>query len=157
MTDLRFLALPTDLVRRLQAGAPDANGQVPERHVSHGGMTPCRHCLQSVAAGEPYLILSHRPFPAAQPYAEQGPIFLCAEPCARYPEVAEIPPLYLTREKMLVRGYGNDDRIVYGTGRIVATEDLAAASGDILARDDIAYVHVRSEGDNCFHCRVERA
>lgn len=157
MTDLRFVALPTDQVRSLQSGAPDANGQVPERHISDGGVVPCRHCLRSVAAGEPYLILAHRPFPAPQPYAEQGPIFLHADACERYPEAAETPALYLTRERMLVRGYGSNDRIVYGTGRIVETKDLVAASSEILSRDDIAYVHVRSEGDNCFHCRIEPA
>ncbi len=31
MTDLRFVALDTETVRALQAGNPDANGQVPER------------------------------------------------------------------------------------------------------------------------------
>ena len=28
----RFVALPSDAVHALQSGAPDANGQVPERH-----------------------------------------------------------------------------------------------------------------------------
>ena len=69
----------TELVKRLQDGGTDANGQKPERHVCSGGMMPCRHCLADIKAGEPYLILAHRPFPSAQPYAEQGPIFLHAE------------------------------------------------------------------------------
>ena len=60
---IRFVPLETELVQRLQAGGPDANGQVPERHTSSGGMMPCRHCLTDIAAGEPYLILAHRPFP----------------------------------------------------------------------------------------------
>jgi len=156
VTALRFLALPTELVRNLQSGAPDANGQVPERHMSDGDVVPCRHCLRSVAAGEPYLILAHRPFPAPQPYAEQGPIFLHAEPCERHSENAETPELFLARERMLVRGYGTNDRIVYGTGQVVPTKDLAAVSVELLARDDIAYLHLRSSADNCFHCRIER-
>ena len=46
-----FVALDTSLVRSLQAGGSDANGQRPERHLSPGGSMPCRHCLAPVAAG----------------------------------------------------------------------------------------------------------
>ena len=40
---IRFTPIPTETVRALQAGGPDANGQLPERHVSDGGGNPCRH------------------------------------------------------------------------------------------------------------------
>lgn len=78
MTDLRFVAMPTETARSLQAGRGDANGQRPERHLSDGAGVDCRHCLRDVPAGEAYLILAYRPFPEAQPYAELGPIFLHA-------------------------------------------------------------------------------
>ena len=83
MLPIQFTSMPTEVARAYQAGAADANGQVPERHISDGDGVPCRHCQRDVAAGEPYLILAHRPFPTAQPYAEQGPIFLHAESCPR--------------------------------------------------------------------------
>ncbi|MCK7500784.1 MAG: DMT family transporter [Comamonadaceae bacterium] len=51
MSELRFIPLPTDDVRRLQAGGADANGQPAERRISDGGHIPCRHCLTEVAAG----------------------------------------------------------------------------------------------------------
>ncbi len=88
MTGLKFIALSTKTTRALQAGNPDANGQAPERDISDGSAVPCRHCLRDVPAGEPFLILAHRPFTEAQPYAETGPIFLHAEPCQRHGEVA---------------------------------------------------------------------
>lgn len=153
---IRFLALETQLVRALQEGAPDANGQVPERHVSPGSGIPCRHCLAPVAAGEPYLILAHRPFPAPQPYAEVGPIFLHARPCARAEPGAEVPPM-LASPRYLVRGYGGDHRIVYGSGRIVDTPDIPAAARAMLEDGRIVYVHVRSASNNCYQCRIERA
>lgn len=156
MADLRFTPLPTEVVRALQAGAPDANGQPPEVHVSDGNAVPCRHCLREVATGERYLILAHRPFPAPQPYAEVGPIFLHAEPCARYTPEAEIPQMFRDWEHILMRGYGADDRIVYGTGQVVATGDLAARATAILERPGIAYVHLRSAKNNCYLARVER-
>ena len=56
----------------------------------------------------------------------------------------------------IVRGYGADDRIVYGTGGVVATGAIPARAGELLADDRVAYVHVRSARNNCFQCRVER-
>ena len=126
MTEHRFIALSTEAVRNLQAGAADANGQAPERDISDGSGLPCRHCLSDVAAGEPFLVLAHRPFPEAQPYAETGPIFLHAEPCERHGEGTEVPALFLSRAQALIRGYGADDRIVTGTGQVVASAEISA-------------------------------
>jgi hypothetical protein len=154
---IRFLALDTSLVRHLQHGGVDANGQKPERHIGKGGAMPCRHCLTDIAAGEPYLILAHRPFAEPQPYAEQGPIFLHAEPCQRYQDNGGVPPLFLERAGYLIRGYGTDDRIVYGTGRIVAPKLMVGAAEEMLADQRVAYIHVRSASNNCYQARIDRA
>lgn len=154
---IRIAALETALVRSLQSGGPDANGHAPERHICNGGMMPCRHCLTDIKAGEPYLILAHRPFPTAQPYAEQGPIFLHAEPCERHLEGAAVPALFLERQGYLIRGYAADDRIVYGTGRIVAPAAMAAAAQAMFGNDRVAYIHVRSASNNCYQARIDRA
>jgi hypothetical protein len=152
---IRFTPIPTDLVRAYQAGAPDANGQRPERHVSDGDGNPCRHCLRLIPKGAAFLVLAHRPFPAPQPYAELGPIFLCADTCAAgggvdMPEVLESPDYIL-------RGYSAADRIVYGTGGVIPTDRVAARASDLLANPDVAYVHVRSARNNCFQLRIDRA
>jgi len=85
------------------------------------------------------LILAHRPFPALQPYAEMGPIFPCADPCARaggseLPEISAAPDY-------IVRGYCADDRIVHGTGSVVATSGLAVRAVELLAEPQVAYLH----------------
>jgi hypothetical protein len=154
---IRISALETALVARLQNGGLDANGQPPERHISRGGMTPCRHCLRDIAAGETYLILAHRPFASAQPYAELGPIFLHGEPCRRHPDSAEIPAMFLGRPGFLIRGYGGDDRIVYGTGRIVPPAAMAEAAAEIFADPRVAYIHVRSASNNCYQAHIDRS
>jgi Protein of unknown function (DUF1203) len=156
MTEIRFLALPTDIARAYQAGESDAYGRVPERKVSDGSGIPCRHCLSDVEKDAQYLVLAHRPFPEAQPYAETGPIFLHARPCERHPESAETPAMLLSRTQMIVRGYGADHRIVYGTGAVVPTGGIAEAAAALLERPDIAFVDVRSASNNCFQCRVAR-
>ena len=90
---IRIVALDSALVKGLQNGGLDADGRKPERHICEGGgMMPCRHCLTDIKAGEPYLILAHRPFSSVQPYAEQGPIFLHAESCSRHPEARTCRP-----------------------------------------------------------------
>lgn len=149
------IALPTETVRALQAGAPDANGMVPERAISDGEGNPCRHCLKPVPAGAPMLVLAHCPFPAPQPYAEIGPIFLCADPCERWdgeglPEIARTVPDYL------IKGYTEEDRIRYGTGTVVPVGELTARAETLLARDDVSYVHVRSARNNCYQFRIDR-
>ena len=153
---IRYVAMPTETARALQSGAPDAYGMTPERRISDGDGVPCRHCLRTVAEGKPYLVLAYRPFPALQPYAETGPIFLCAEPCARADEGADIPEMMRDAPDFIVRGYGLDDRIVYGTGGVVETGLIGDRAADLLRQDDIAYLHVRSARNNCYQCRIER-
>jgi hypothetical protein len=157
MTGLKFVAMPSETARGFREGSLDAHGQPPERHVSDGSGTPCRHCLDDVAAGEPFLILAWRPFARPQPYAETGPVFLHAEDCQRHDEAAGMPEMFQKRERFLLRGYGPDARIVYGTGRVVATAEMEQAAAALLERDDAAYLHIRSGSYNCYQCRVERA
>jgi hypothetical protein len=100
------------------------------------------------------LVLAHRPFPAAQPYAETGPIFLCADACEAGGGVA-IPEV-LGSPDYIVRGYGEDDRIVYGTGGVVATGAIPARAQALLEEDRVAYLHVRSARNNCYQLRIDR-
>ncbi len=157
MPRIRFIAMSTEIARAYQAGTADANGQVPEVHISDGSGNPCRHCLTEVAKYDPLLIFAYRPFPNRQPYAETGPVFLHGNGCERYDEGAGIPAMFLDRPQLLIRGYGEDDRIVYGTGQIVSTDRLEDAAKELLERPDVAYVHARSASDNCYQCRIERA
>jgi hypothetical protein len=151
---MRYVAIPTGMARHYQAGGPDANGQAPERGVSDGGGNPCRHCLRMIPQGAGMLILAHRPFPAPQPYAEVGPIFLCADPCE--PGGGAAVPDLLASPDYIVRGYGPDDRIVYGTGGVVATGMIPARAAELFQNPRVAYLHVRSARNNCFQCRIDR-
>lgn len=153
---LRFIPIPTAVARALQSGSPDANGQIPERHISDGDGNPCRHCLRPVPKGDEMLILSYRPFPAPQPYAETGPIFLCADACAAPSDSHRMPAIFDGVRDVLIKGYGPDDRIRYGTGRIVDTTEAEAAMDAIFEDPAVTYIHIRSARNNCFQCRVER-
>jgi hypothetical protein len=155
MPDIIFTAMPTPDAEAFRAGQPDAYGHTPEQMTSPGGM-PCRHCLQRIDQDMPMLVLAYRPFAQLQPYAETGPVFLHAQPCERYAATEVLPPM-LESPDYIVRGYGYDDRIVYGTGAVTPTGDIKMRAQQLLARDELAYVHVRSARNNCYQCRIDRA
>lgn len=157
MTDIYITPMPTETAEAIWNGGADAYGMAPERHISDGDGVPCRHCLKDVAAGEPYLILAYRPFPATQPYAETGPVFLHAEPCAAYADRETLPPRYLSGEKRIVRAYDRHDRIVYGTGQVVDGPDIVKTAAALLDEPRTAYIHVRSSANNCFAFRIDRS
>ncbi|MEP2030306.1 MAG: DUF1203 domain-containing protein [Paracoccaceae bacterium] len=151
-----YTALPTDIVRAYQSGAPDVYGQPAEKAVSDGRGNPCRHCLRDIPDGDSYLILAHRPFEGLHPYAETGPIFLCAEHCDRYAGNGTIPPILSSSPEYLIKGYSAQDRIVYGTGAIVAARDLQGKAEAIFEDSKIAYIHARSARNNCYLIRIDR-
>ena len=111
---MRFSAMPTEIARAYQAGTPDAYGHAPERAMSDGAGNPCRHCLCNIPKDAGMLVLAYRPFDGLHPYAETGPIFLCAKPC-KQGGGKDIPPILTTSPDYLVKGYSSDDSIVYGT------------------------------------------
>jgi hypothetical protein len=157
MSAIRFISMPTETADAFRAGRLDANGQAPERRVAEGGVGPCRHCQKRIVAGEAYLTLAYRPFAALQPFAECGPIFLHADACERYPESAAMPAMFNAWQHALLRGYGADDRIVYGTGIVVPPADVEATAEKILAEAGVRYVHLRSSTNNCYQLRIERS
>ncbi|OCP16970.1 MULTISPECIES: DUF1203 domain-containing protein [unclassified Ensifer] len=153
---LRYIPMSTDQAERLRHGGKDAYGNPPERHISDGDGVPCRHCLRNVEAGDAYLIFALRPFTSLQPYAETGPVFIHADECPTYTERAR-PPILRSSKDYLLRGYGSNERIIYGTGGVVPTEQLEARAEALLAMPEVASVHVRSAKNNCYQCRMERA
>lgn len=151
---LRFLPIKTAAAWALRSGV-DAHGHPPETAgPSTGKDTPCRHCLRHVPAGHRYLIAAHRPFAGLNPYTETGPVFLCADDCpAGGPD---FPAAMLTSPAYILRGYSADERIAYGTGAVTPTDRIEARCRELLARPEVAFVHIRSAANNCFFCRVER-
>jgi len=152
---IHFTPIPTATVRACQSGGPDANGQKPERHISDGTGNPCRHCLQPIPKGAAMLILAHRPFPSPQPYAELGPIFLCADAChaGGGPDIPEI----LSAPDYIIRAYTPDNRILYGTGAVVPTATIPTEAEARLRDPRVAYLHIRSARNNCYQLRIDRA
>ncbi|MHB2264156.1 DUF1203 domain-containing protein [Aliihoeflea sp. PC F10.4] len=148
--------ISTDVAQSLRSGGKDAYGLPPERARSVGRDNPCRHCLDLIPEGARMLVLAHRPFPKPQPYAETGPIFLCEAACERW--VGDgLPPILSSSPDYLLKGYNRDHWIQYGTGRIVPTDMISDYATELLCREEISFVDVRSARNNCFHVRITRA
>ncbi|KXF91006.1 DUF1203 domain-containing protein [Phaeobacter inhibens] len=154
---LEFHALPSEVVETIHRTGLVSYGDPVERHPSaeEGGM-PCRHCLQNVPAGKPFLALAHRPFQGRNPFTETGLIYLCAEPCARATP-APTSPQVLQAEAYILRGYSPEERIIYGTGAVTPRRQLVDYAAELLNCPDIAFVDLRSASNNCFLCRIRRA
>lgn len=151
---VQFIGLPTSTVSAIRHSGIDAYGQKVENHHAPGGTQPCRHCLDQTS--EDYLVLAHRPFRTINPYAETGPIFLCASDCVGY-KPSGTPPAILKSDSYIVRAYSSDERIVYGTGRVIPTGTIADRAAELLADPAVAFVDVRSAANNCFQCRIVMA
>jgi Protein of unknown function (DUF1203) len=153
---LIYEALDLGTVAAVRAGGPDAYGRPAERVMSDGPGNPCRHCLDFVPEGEGMLILAHRPFAELQPYAETGPIFLCADDCARH-DGRSRPRVLTSSPDYLLKGYSDSERIVYGSGRVVPRDEVESYAETLLSDPHIAFVDVRSARNNCFQLRIRRA
>ncbi len=152
---LNFKPYDSQWVAALRDGGTDDYGLAPERTVSDGQGNPCRHCLDMIPKGAEMLICAARPFPGLQPYAETGPIFLCAEKCNAYAD-RDRPPALRDSPDYLLKGYSEDFRIIYGTGQIVAAERIEKACETLFDNANVAFVDVRSARNNCFQCRITR-
>lgn len=156
MQKIQFIPLPSDRVAILRNGGHDAYGRLPEHVHSDGGGNPCRHCLNFVPEGAKMLILAYRPFDTLQPYAETGPIFLCADECKQWSGPG-LPPVLTSSPDYLLKGYTADQRISYGTGRVVTKHEIETYAAKLLDRPEISFVDVRSARNNCFQLRIVRS
>lgn len=153
-----FICIDTCEVRRLQNGGMDANGQPPERILSNGEGNPCRHCFEYIKKGDEMLILAYKPFNTVQPYAEQGPIFLHAKECDQYngSNTQSLPPTLKSNSHYILRGYDENERIVYGTGYITPFEEIPSKAKDLFGDNRVKFIHIRSATNNCYHARIDR-
>ena len=86
------------------------------------------------------------------PYQERGPIFVHAEPCARYSAVTSYPAEF--RKGSGIRTY--DKRKFIIDARVVNGEGPEAAIQNLLQNPRAAFLHVRSVGYGCYTMGVER-
>lgn len=156
MQKIKISGIPTNEVLAYQTGALDVNGMAPEVHQEGGG--PCRHCLTRIKPDEAKLVLAYRPFEESQPYAEVGPIFLHTKPCSSFNEIDQLPQIVKEWDDapVIVRGYGDDHRIMYETAKVIPAQGLNNHCRVLLTDQNISYLHVRYGPTDCYQFKIER-
>ena len=152
---LIFEPIPAATLQQIRAAGVDEAGNRLTAQVDHQGGNPLRCCVRESAPGERVLLIAFTPPGTRGPYAERGPVFIHAEPCGGYLTTDRYPP-GLRHRQQVVRAYDRDGRIADG---VLVTDGQHAMNviGELLARPDVALVHLRNVGYGCYNYAVRRS
>lgn len=118
------------------------------------GTGPCRSCLRLFVVGqEERLLFTWRPASRNGTLGAPGPVFIHAEPCARYAAGA-FPP-ELTALPLMLEGRASGNRIV--AAHAVTGAAIGDVIDDLLANDEVEFIDVRHGEAGCHITRIERA
>jgi Protein of unknown function (DUF1203) len=149
---LIFEPIPPGELEKIRAAGIDEAGNRLIPQVDTEGGNPLRCCLRETRPGERVLLIAYTPPGTSGPYAERGPLFIHPDPCGGYPSPHLYPP-ELSHRQQVVRAYDHHGRIADG----VLADDGERATEVIhqmLARPDVALVHLRNVGYGCYNCAV---
>jgi hypothetical protein len=147
---LRFIHIPEKVAEEARRTRIDAFGH----HLkSYQGRESCRVCLNISREPEDFLLLSYRPLPDRNPYAEVGPIFIHERECTPYGSLDEFPEDFRSRA-LVLRAYDGDGEIVDAT--VAAAGEGERAAANFLDNPTVEEVHVRHPTYTCFDFKVVR-
>jgi hypothetical protein len=152
ISTLIFEPIPPGELEKIRAARIAEAGNRLAPQVDTEGGSPLRCCLRETRPGERVLLIAYTPPGASGPYAERGPLFIHPDPCEGYPSSHLYPP-GLSHRQQVVRAYDHHGRIADGV--LVGSGDHAmTVIREMLARPDIALVHLRNVGYGCYNCTV---
>ena len=135
--------------RKAQAGAPD---HAIVKVDSPSGY-PCRHCLQWARPGEQVVLFPYASISFGRPYAESGPIFVHAEPCAPYATTDRYPNDF--RSHRVLRAYDENEEMIDAI--VVSDDQPEAVIENLLRNPRTAFLQARSVTRGCYTFKIERA
>lgn len=145
-----FSGIDVAELARVLASGTDHGGNPIEPFVDADGGWPLRCCLADSRPEDRIAIIAWAPMPWSGPYAEVGPVVVHADGCAGRTPTDRLPDEMDGRE-MVLRPYGHDRRIAYHLVRQVGDdESLSDHVVDLLACDDVDFVHGRNVSGGCF-------
>ncbi len=114
---------------------------------------PCRRCLRDARIGEALWLLSYDPFLGTSPYRQPGPIYVHQRACT--PDRLDAVPGQQQRRQLGVRAFDAEHLML--TARVIPGTELARTARELLAVDQVAYLHVHNAGPGCFAVRIDPA
>lgn len=147
-------ALPADPFAHLPnlSDAELAAQNIHKRVVEANPGYPCRVSLQDAEIGETIFLLHHCHHDEATPYRASHAIFVREGAREARPNVGEVPES-LTLRLISIRAFNDAHDMV--AADVVDGGDLAVAIPDMLARDDVAYLHLHNARPGCYAARVD--
>ena len=153
MTSYRIIALASSELERVRSRGRDDFGNALAITTNHEqGGAPLRCCLQEAEVGERVALMAHRPSPVPGAYAEVGPVFVHAGPCAGWTRTG-YPSAFRWRRQLL-RAYDREGRQVDNV--LAEPGEAEACIESLLDRPEVAFVHSRNPMAGCFMFTVER-
>jgi Protein of unknown function (DUF1203) len=151
---LLFEPIPPGELQEIRAAGLDEAGNRLTVQVDTEGGNPLRCCLRESHPGEKVLLIAYTPPGTRGAYAERGPVFIHADPCEGYLTPHLYPP-ELSHRRQVVRAYDQYGRIADG---VLADngDDAVAVIHEMLARPDVALVHLRNVGYGCYNFAARR-
>jgi Protein of unknown function (DUF1203) len=147
---------PAEL-RRVLADGVDHGGNPIEPFIDGDGGWPLRCCLSDSQPGERIAIIAWSPMPWSGAYAETGPIVVHADGCEQVASMPRLPSGFDSRA-MVLRPYGPDRRIAYHRVlHVPAGASLTESVDELLACDDVDFVHGRNVTGGCYAFTAVRA
>ena len=154
MTEIRVIALPTEIVKTvLETKRSPEYGHPAHTEVAKG-YGPCRHCLKPFRVGEEMRTLfTCNPFYMVAEIPAPGPVFVHTEMCERFDEDGGYP-VELLRYPVVMDGYDSEQGLI--VQRRAAGGNHETVLKEIFEDAAVRYVLVRDFEAGCFDFRVER-
>jgi len=158
----RVHAIPSRTLAEIRVAGHDQFGNQLTPIVDDEGGSPLRCCLRRSTPGEQICLIAYSPFSAPGPYAEAGPVFVHASPCAGYRETGAYPAGYRDWPTMVFRPYRhhtglNCDAIAYDAIAMGEGPTAESLISSIFADPSITFIHTRNVHAGCFMFSITRA
>lgn len=113
---------------------------------------PCRVSLTDADVGDELLLVPYEHHRTSSPYRASGPIYV--RRAARTKLVLDAVPDVLVRRPLSLRAY--DEAGMMASADLVDGRELAPKLEHLLARREVAYVHIHYARPGCFACLALR-
>jgi len=153
MSDIQVNAIDPERLQAMRDKETDEFGNPWTRRAAQG-WEPLRCCLRSARTDEDIALICYTPWTQPSPWLEAGPVFVHFGQCVGYPTTGAYPHALTDRSVMFntfdAGGERAYDHITFaGPG-----EDHERIVRELLDRQEVAYVHVRSSTAGCFTFEV---
>lgn len=155
MTDVRVVAIPTEVADAVRATLKAPFCGFPAHAELSSDEAPCRHCLRITKTGKDRRILfTYDRFAGVESLPQPGPVYIHEDSCPRYASDAGFPE-ELRGSPRTLEAYARGRRLV--AQEYVADGKFEPAIERLFARLKVDYIQVNSTTAGCFTFRIERA